>query len=309
MPSNAWIGAGRTSHRKTVTHYLLLHRHDSSGGASLAPASEVRAPVVHQRSPPLEQVRPRIGRLDLVLDHVSQRCLDHLPRVAVSSATQSRNDDRKPCATAGIRWYLSILGSVDGAIGLLLRIGNTSGLSPSPSARAALRISTARRLSGCPSSLSVREWTPGPDRPRAHAGERGQRAREGAEDELLGDQPSDASDQADSGCLSPLVSTVQSTDSRQCDDFRCRRRSVRDRSQAPCVLVQPQVATVLMIVADVSSHEPDALRVLSLPVNICFVLPWLHPLKSWSLREVQGGSYEPVATPYTRIDSSLELRA
>ena len=30
-----------------------------------------------------------------------------------------------------------------------------------------------------------------------------------------------------------------------------------DRSQARCVLVQPQVATVLMIVADVSSHEPD----------------------------------------------------
>ena len=50
---------------------------------------------------------------------------------------------------------------------------------------------------------------------------------------------------------------VQSTDSRQCDDFRRRRRSVRDRSQARCVLVQPQVATVLMIVADVSSHEPD----------------------------------------------------
>ena len=39
----------------------------------------------------------------------------------------------------------------------------------------------------------------GPDRPRAHAGERGQRAREGAEDELLRDQPSNASDQADSG--------------------------------------------------------------------------------------------------------------
>ena len=76
-------------------------------------------------------------------------------------------------------------------------------------------------------------------------------------DELLGDQPSNASDQADSGCLSPLVSMVQSTDSRQCDDFRRRRRSVRDRSQARCVLVQPQVATVLMIVADVSSHEPD----------------------------------------------------
>ena len=50
---------------------------------------------------------------------------------------------------------------------------------------------------------------------------------------------------------------VQSTGSRQCDYFRRRRRSVRDRSQARCVLVQPQVATVLMIVADVSSHEPD----------------------------------------------------
>ena len=50
---------------------------------------------------------------------------------------------------------------------------------------------------------------------------------------------------------------VQSTDSRQCDYFRRRRRSVRDRSQARCVLVQPQVATVLMIVADVSSHETD----------------------------------------------------
>ena len=68
-----------------------------------------------------------------------------------------------------------------------------------------------------------------------------------------------ASDQADSGCLSPLVSMVQSTDSRQCDYFRRRRRSVRDRSQARCVLVQqarcvlvqPQVATVVMIVADV----------------------------------------------------------
>ena len=32
---------------------------------------------------------------------------------------------------------------------------------------------------------------------------------------------------------------------------------MRDRSQARCVLIQSQVATVLMIVADVSSHEPD----------------------------------------------------
>ena len=112
-------------------------------------------------------------------------------------------------------------------------------------------------MPSCPSSLFVRDWTLGLDCPRAHAGERGQRAREGAEDELLGDQPSNASDQADSGCLSPLVSMVQSTDSRQCNDFRHRRRSARDRSQARCVLVQPQVATVLVIVADVSLHEPD----------------------------------------------------
>ncbi len=32
---------------------------------------------------------------------------------------------------------------------------------------------------------------------------------------------------------------------------------MRDRSQVRCVLVQPQVATVLVIVADVGSHEPD----------------------------------------------------
>ncbi len=32
---------------------------------------------------------------------------------------------------------------------------------------------------------------------------------------------------------------------------------MRDRSQARCILVQSQVATVLVIVADVSSHEPD----------------------------------------------------
>ena len=112
----------------------------------------------------------------------------------------------------------------------------------------------------CKKRLSIIIISPGldlgPDRPQAHAGERGQRAREGAEDELLGDQPSNASDQADSGCLSPLVSVVQSTDSRQCDDFRRRKRSVRDRSQARCVLVQPQVATVLVIVADLC-RVPD----------------------------------------------------
>ena len=65
-------------------------------------------------------------------------------------------------------------------------------------------------------SLLVRDWTPGLDRPRAHAGERGQRARKDAEDELLGDQPSNASDQADSGCLSPLVSMASCAKTRLC---------------------------------------------------------------------------------------------
>ena len=67
---------------------------------------------------------------------------------------------------------------------------------------------------------------------------------EGAEDELLGDQPSNASDQADSGCLSPLVSMVQSTDSRQCDYFRRRRRSVREDTSS--------------IAADTDSMQSDA---------------------------------------------------
>ena len=35
----------------------------------------------HQPPAALEQVRPRVGRVDLVLDHVSQRGLDHLARV------------------------------------------------------------------------------------------------------------------------------------------------------------------------------------------------------------------------------------
>ena len=65
----------------------------------------------------------------------------------VSSAAQSRNDERKPCATAAILWYWSILGSVDMPIGLPLRIGNTSRL-PIPSVRAASRISSARPHSG-----------------------------------------------------------------------------------------------------------------------------------------------------------------
>ncbi len=44
-------------------------------------SGEVGFPVVHEPPSPLEQVRAGVGRLDLVLDDVSQRCLDDLPRV------------------------------------------------------------------------------------------------------------------------------------------------------------------------------------------------------------------------------------
>ena len=36
---------------------------------------------MHEPPPPLEQVRPRVGRLDRVADRVRQRRLDDLPRV------------------------------------------------------------------------------------------------------------------------------------------------------------------------------------------------------------------------------------
>ena len=52
---------------------------DAAGDALNHPlAVEVRGPVVHQPPPTPEQVGPRIGRLDLVLNQVSQRRPDHL---------------------------------------------------------------------------------------------------------------------------------------------------------------------------------------------------------------------------------------
>ena len=39
---------------------------------------QVRSPIVHEPPPPLEQVGPGIGHLDLVLDHVRERRLDDL---------------------------------------------------------------------------------------------------------------------------------------------------------------------------------------------------------------------------------------
>ena len=43
-------------------------------------AVEVLSPIVHE-PPPLEQVRPGVGRFDLVADDVGQRRLDDLARV------------------------------------------------------------------------------------------------------------------------------------------------------------------------------------------------------------------------------------
>ena len=51
-------------------------------------------------------------------------------------------------ATAAMRWYWSILGSVDADIGFPLRMGNTSGRAPSLSVRAASRISSLLRHNG-----------------------------------------------------------------------------------------------------------------------------------------------------------------
>ena len=58
---------------------------------------EIGRPVVHQPPPALKQVRPGVGRLDLVLDHVRQRRLDDLARVI---GLLGRPVPGNPCATA-----------------------------------------------------------------------------------------------------------------------------------------------------------------------------------------------------------------
>ena len=56
---------------------------NSAAGTGLRAATltgQIRRPVVHQQAAALEQVRATVGGLDPVLDHVSQRRLDHLPK-------------------------------------------------------------------------------------------------------------------------------------------------------------------------------------------------------------------------------------
>ena len=71
-----WAGGGGLPHQPAPP--VLF-----SGGRSAGTRAwrEIGRPLVHQPPAALEQVRPRVGRLDLVLDHVRQRRLDDLARV------------------------------------------------------------------------------------------------------------------------------------------------------------------------------------------------------------------------------------
>ena len=83
----------------------------------MARFGKVRLPVVHQPPPPLEQVRPCVGRFYLVLDHVSERRLDDLPRMVGLLGSPVPERGPEAWATAAIAWCWSICGIVDMDIG------------------------------------------------------------------------------------------------------------------------------------------------------------------------------------------------
>ena len=95
--------------------------------ASAAVAGEVLGPVVHQPPPALEQVRPRVGRLDLVLNDVGERRLDHLPRMVGllgrpvperrAEAMRQRRRPRGTGASSGTSTRLSTSRSASGTRG------------------------------------------------------------------------------------------------------------------------------------------------------------------------------------------------
>ena len=64
--------------RRTIRDRPLGPEDRRSSTGALALAVEVVCPVVHQDTPTFKEVRPAIGRFHLVLDHVSQGCLDDL---------------------------------------------------------------------------------------------------------------------------------------------------------------------------------------------------------------------------------------
>ncbi len=88
-----------------------------------------------------------------------------------------RVDESILCVVDGGKGIRKALVDVLGDLAVIQRSSGQNTRTPSGSA-----VCTFPKA--CPSSLFVRDWTLGPDCPRAHAGERGQRAREGAEDEL-----------------------------------------------------------------------------------------------------------------------------
>ena len=60
-----------------------------------APAGQVLGPIVHETLPALEQVRPRVGGLHLVLDNMRQRRLDDLARMAGMASPALRSSLRQ----------------------------------------------------------------------------------------------------------------------------------------------------------------------------------------------------------------------
>ena len=105
-----------------------------------------KAQIVHEPPPPLEQVRAGVGRLDRILDSVRQRRLDDLARMVRLLGRPVRKLDRNPCGTQAMPQRASSRRSCGTASRRPLRLGNTSG--PSPSVRAAARIASARPHSG-----------------------------------------------------------------------------------------------------------------------------------------------------------------
>ena len=76
----AQLAASYADHPIETTRRASLHNGLSPVRRHHLPAlpADVFGPVVHEPPPPLEQVRPRVRRLDLVMHHVRERRFDHL---------------------------------------------------------------------------------------------------------------------------------------------------------------------------------------------------------------------------------------
>ena len=122
-------------------------------------SGQVRCPVVHEPTAALEQVRAPIGRLDPVLYHMREGCLNNLARMIRLLGRPVRKLERKPWGTATIPCFRNIRRSCFSSSCLPTRLGNRNGLVPSTSDRASSRISTARPHSGTRCSRFALEST------------------------------------------------------------------------------------------------------------------------------------------------------